>query len=362
MEYRDELFMKLTEQADGIIDTLPSFARKFFNHIQQEGMSPRTKLQYAYDMQRFFAYLENGGFKGMNHASATAADVLDKLTIDDIQEYFASLDYHMVTTKYGKTEKRPSSNSIKARRVSCLRSFYRYYFKIGEIQNNLADLMDVPKIPEKKIVTMVKEDVARILKAVQNVDGLSESDLKRHKKIMSRDLAIMMLFLGTGIRVSELVGINVSDVDYYNASILVTRKGGDQDEVFFGPEVEDALGQYQNGGGRDGLLGSTRDEPAFFLSMQHKRLSVRAVEILIKGYAQKAGLNIKLTPHGLRRTFGTNLYEQTGDIYLVADALHHSSVETTKKHYAKMSTEHKRIAAKQSSTLFIKDHENNEEN
>ncbi|MDO5441931.1 MAG: tyrosine-type recombinase/integrase, partial [Bacillota bacterium] len=126
-----------------------------------------------------------------------------------------------------------------------------------------------------------------------------------------------------------------------------------QDEVYFGEEVEEALTKYLEDG-RDTLLGPNNTDSAFFLSMQHKRLSVRNVEMLIKGYAQKAGLNTKVTPHALRRTFGTNLYEETGDIYLVADALHHASVETTKRHYAKMSKDHKRIAATKSSTLFEK--------
>ena len=213
--------------------------------------------------------------------------------------------------------------------------------------------MDVPKIPDKNIAVMDKEQVARILAAVKDTEGMSEGELKRHSKIITRDFAIMMLFFGTGIRVSELVGINVSDIDFYNASLLVTRKGGDEDEVYFGDEVEAALSEYLENG-RDALLSANVSEQAFFLSMQHKRISVRNVETMIKGYAAKAGLNMKVTPHALRRTFGTNLYEETADIYLVADALHHSSVETTKKHYAKMSKDHKRIAASKSSTLFEK--------
>ena len=145
--------------------------------------------------------------------------------------------------------------------------------------------------------------------------------------------------------------MNISDVDFYNASIIVTRKGGDQDEVFFGPEVEEALSDYLNTD-RDALLGKNVNEKAFFISTKHNRISVRSVEEMIQGYAKKAGINTKVSPHALRRSFGTYLYDATGDIYLVADALHHSSVETTKKHYARMSKDHKRIAAKESSGLF----------
>ena len=352
MDYREEIYLKLNQQADTIIGGLPQFARKYFTHIKNLGMSPRTRLQYAYDMSRFFEYLATSEkFSGKEISKLSASEILDELNIDDIQEYISSLEYYTATDPSGKEVTRISSPSIRARRISCLRSFYKYYFKIGDIKNNLSDLMDVPKIPEKQIVVMNKDQVQRILAAVKDVEGLSEQELKRHAKIVPRDFAIMMLFFGTGIRVSELVGIDITDIDFYQASILVTRKGGDQDEVYFGPEVEEALQDY-NEGYRDILLGGRIDEKAFFISMQHKRMSVRSVELMIKNYAKKAGLNTKVTPHALRRTFGTNLYEETGDIYLVADALHHSSVETTKKHYAKMSKDHKRIAASKSSTLF----------
>lgn len=352
MKYQDELYMKLDNQSNEIIAEMPGFAKKFFNHIKGQGMSPRTKLQYAYDMQRFFAFLRNSaGFRDTNMKNMTAAELMDRLTVDDIQEYVDTLEYYTVTDKEGKKEKRLASPSIKARRISSLRSFYKYYFKLGEIENNLADKMDLPRIPEKKISVMDKGQVARILAAVKTTEDMSALERSRHERIIRRDYAIMMLFFGTGIRVSELVGIDLLDVDFFNASILVTRKGGDEDEVYFGMEVQEALSDYAENG-RDLLLGKNTREPAFFLSAQHRRISVRSVETMIKAYAQKAGLNMKVTPHALRRTFGTNLYEQTGDIYLVADSLHHASVETTKKHYARMSRDHKRIAAKKSSTLF----------
>lgn len=212
--------------------------------------------------------------------------------------------------------------------------------------------MEVPKIPEKNIAVMNREHVGRILSAVSSEEGLSEKEKQTHKKLILRDYAVMMLFFGTGIRVSELVGIDCDDIDFTENSVKVLRKGGDEDLVYFGEEVRSALMDYAEN--CRGELLSGKDEEAFFISLHRRRMNVRSVEIMIKGYAQKAGLNINVTPHTLRRTFGTNLYEETGDIYLVADALHHASVETTKRHYAKMSTDHKKIAAEKSSTLFRK--------
>ena len=351
MSYHDELKMQLDVQTNQIIKELPDFSKRYFNHLKGLGMSARTRLQYAYDMRRFFGFLsESPGFKNVNMKNKTAAEILDQLSLDDIQEFVDTLEYYEAIDKNGNVQTRLSSPSTMARRVSSLRSFYKYYHKIGEINNSLADLIDVPKVPDKNVVIMKPEHVARLLAAIKDESGMTEGQLKRHSKVIKRDFAMAMLLLGTGIRNSELIGLDIDDVDFYEGAILVTRKGGNQDQVYFGSEVEEALRDYVESDRQVLLAGS--GTPALFVSMQHKRISPRSVEVLMKGYAEKAGLNMKVTPHTCRRSFGTNLYEETGDIYLVADALAHTSVETTKKHYAKMSKDHKRIAAKKSSSLF----------
>lgn len=352
-DYQNELQLDLNKKVQGIVKELPDFMNKFFKELRTKGMSERTRLEYAYDMKRFFDFVQaQAGFKNKDIHSLKASNILDVLTYDDIQEYLDTLNTYTVLDKYGHEKEKLSSPSSKARKISSLRSVYKFYFRIGEISHNLSDLMDLPKIPDNVIMTMDKSQVSRILEAVSDTTAMSDGEIRRHSKIIKRDYAIMMLFFGTGIRVSELVGIDLSDIDFYNASLLITRKGGDQDEVFFPEIVENAIRDYVDND-RDTLL-ADKESSALFISMQHKRMTVRSVQVMIKGYAAKAGLNMKVTPHALRRTFGTNLYEETNDIYLVADALHHSSVETTRKHYANMSKEHKRLAAKKSSTLFEK--------
>lgn len=352
-EYQNDLQLLLDKKVKIIVNELPDFMSKFFKDLRTKGMSERTRLEYAYDMKRFFDFVsKQAGFKDINLKACKASDVLDVLTYDDIQEYLETLNTHFKVDKNGNYKEVLSSPSSKARKISSLRSLYKYYFRIGEINHNFSDLMDLPKIPDNNIVVMDKSQVSRILEAVSDTTNMSNGEIIRHNKIIKRDYAIMMLFFGTGIRVSELVGVDLEDIDFYNASLLITRKGGDQDEVFFSSIVEDAIRDYVESD-RDNLLNGA-DSPALFISMQHKRMTVRSVQLMIKGYANKAGLNMKVTPHALRRTFGTNLYEETNDIYLVADALHHSSVETTRKHYANMSKEHKRIAAEKSSSLFEK--------
>lgn len=359
-EYQDELKIDLEEKADAIIATLPDFSRKFFNDLKEQRSSPRTMLQYAYDMRRFFNFVgAQAGFKDKNMHAMRAADILDVLTLEDLQEYSDSLDYR---NKLVKGKKRHTEDSTKARQISCLRSFYRYYYRIQEIKNLTADLLSVPSIPAKEIIALDKSDIERILKAISEtsveVGENTTHNIKKHvrdyKMLVKRDLAIMTVLLGTGIRVSELVGIDMQDIDFYEASLRVTRKGGDTDVVYFSDSVEEALLDYINNT-RPALLGSKSDVDALFVSNRQTRISVRSVELLVKKLSQKAGLTEKITPHTMRKTYGTHLYEATGDLTLVADALHHASSETARRHYIFRGKEHKRKASKIAEDLFTKD-------
>jgi len=138
------------------------------------------------------------------------------------------------------------------------------------------------------------------------------------------------------------VGLNIQDVDLKNGGIRIHRKGGKEVTVYFGTEVEDALLDYLDERGR--IIPETGHEDALFLSLQNKRISVRSVENLVKKYARIVTPLKKITPHKLRSTYGTNLYRETGDIYLVADVLGQSDVNTTKKHYAALEDDRRRSA------------------
>ena len=155
---------------------------------------------------------------------------------------------------------------------------------------------------------------------------------------------MLSLFLGTGIRVSECVGMNIGDVDLENNAFIVTRKGGNQVVLYFPPEVAESLADYMQE--RDEIEALPGHEDALFLSLQRKRITQRAVQNLVKKYAAVAApLKTRISPHKLRSTYATNLYNETGDIYLVADVLGHTSVDTTRKHYADMTDARRRMAA-----------------
>jgi site-specific recombinase XerD len=153
----------------------------------------------------------------------------------------------------------------------------------------------------------------------------------------------MTLLLGTGIRVSECVGLDINDVDFNNNGIKIRRKGGYEVIVYFGEEVGDALLDYMEE--RKRQIPMDGHNNALFLSMQMKRLGVRSVENLVKKYSSAVTKLKNITPHKLRSTYGTNLYRETGDIYLVADVLGHKDVNTTKKHYAAIEDSRRRSAA-----------------
>lgn len=148
--------------------------------------------------------------------------------------------------------------------------------------------------------------------------------------------------LGTGIRVSECVGLNLNDIDLKNDGIRVHRKGGKEVTVYFSDELESLLLSYL--AERKHMETAKGHEEALFISLQMKRISVRSVEKLVKKYAKAVAPLKKITPHKLRSTYGTNLYRETGDIYLVADVLGHSDVNTTKKHYAALEDDRRKKA------------------
>lgn len=146
------------------------------------------------------------------------------------------------------------------------------------------------------------------------------------------------------MRVSECVGIDIQDIDFKNSGVKVRRKGGYEAVIYFGEEVAVALLDYLEK--RECMSPAEGHENALFLSIQDRRITVRAVENLVKKYALPVTNLKKITPHKLRSTYGTTLYRETGDIYLVADVLGHKDVNTTRKHYAALGEEKRRMAAK----------------
>ena len=340
--YHEQKYIDNTLRLREILKTLPAFAKDYFRAAEPT-TSAKTRISYAYDIRVFFHFLmeNNPVYKDYTIDQFTPQDLeqLSPVNIEEYQEYLKV---------YQNPEEKQITNTEKglARKMSALRSFYGYYFKHQIIEKNPTLFVDMPKLHEKAIVRLDTDEVASLLDFVEHGgDELTGQKKVYYEKTKNRDLAIITLLLGTGIRVSECVGLDIQDVDFKNNGITVVRKGGNEMVIYFGEEVEHALKQY---------LYTTREaatplpghENALFLSTQRRRMGVQAVENMVKKYARQVTPNKKITPHKLRSTYGTTLYKETGDIYLVADVLGHKDVNTTKKHYAAIDEDRRRMAAK----------------
>lgn len=329
---------KYITQLRDIQKQLPGFTAQFFIGIDQT-TAPRTRLAYAQDIKTFFEYLH------LNYEKYAAIDIKDyplgiltELKAQDFEQYI--LEMKLYTDKDGR-DVTNHEKGIK-RKLSSLRCMYNYFHKNQLISENPILQVAMPKLHEKAIIRFDADETADFLDQVETGDQLTKTQQRFHEKLGTRDLAIMTLMLGTGIRVSECVGLDLQDIDFKNSRIKVTRKGGYEAFVYFGDEVTDALLPYMEE--RAQKTPAEGHENALFLSARNTRMCVRNVEYMVKKYAAIVTPGKKITPHKLRSTYGTSLYKETGDIYLVADVLGHKDVNTTKKHYAAIEDDRRRSA------------------
>ena len=339
-DYSDHRAKELLLLTREVLKELPEVCSEFIRAIEFT-TQPLTRYAYACDLKLFCEYLvaEIPKFADRQIALLEPED-FEKVTPRDLRTYLEYLGFYI---KDGSEHS--NAEAGKTRKLATLRSFYEYMFKSELIHTDVSRLVEMPKKHEKPILRMEIDEVARMLDAVETGEMMTERQKRYNDSVRTRDLAILTLFLGTGIRVSELVGLDLDDLDFALNSFIVTRKGGNQAILYFPEEVASVLQAYL--AHRREMTPLPGHENALFLSMQNKRISVRAVQVMVKKYAlQVAPLKKRLSPHKLRSTFGTNLYHETGDIYLVADVLGHSDVNTTRRHYAAMSDDRRRMAAK----------------
>lgn len=324
-----------------LLGQLPVSCADFVMFIQDRTQSA-TRLGYVRDLITFFEYLtkESSVFADVSVTDITP-DMLESLRIEDFNRYSDYLYYHCDENDVEHT----NGELSRQRKLCALRSYFNYLFKNSKIKSDRSRLIELPKRHEKAIIRLEPDEIAKLLDTVEQNNAFSGHRQKYNENNRLRDLTILTLFLGTGIRVSELVGLNIKDLNFNENSFRIIRKGGKEAILYMPDEVASQLKEYMSY--RNTIQADEKDAEALFLSLQKKRMCVRSVENMVKKYAELAApLKQKLSPHKLRSTFGTNLYNETGDIYLVADVLGHSDVNTTRRHYAAMSEEKRRLAAK----------------
>ena len=344
LEYKDEVEKKYTLKLRELRGELPDFVNDFFLSIG-EITSVRTRVGYAYDLKIFFNYLmENcNEFKDV-YVTDIDCSLMNKVKAKHLNRFLEYLSYYIKVEDSGEAKQITNRENGKSRKLSAVRRLFNYLYREELIEANPAELIETPKIHDKEIIRLEPNEVVKLLEEVESGEKLTDRQKKWHAHTKIRDLAIITLLLGTGIRVSECVGINISDIDFETNGIKIFRKGGKESIVYFGDEVADTLDAYLDE--REQIVAEEGHEDALFLSMQKKRITDRAIQNLVKKYSKCAVALKNISPHKLRSTYGTSLYMETGDIYLVADVLGHKDVNTTKKHYAQMQDSRRRSAAK----------------
>lgn len=316
-------------------EELPAFCFDYFVAIENQ-TSTLTRLNYAHDLKIFFYYMQEKVFRGKKLIRDFTLDDLESITNADIEYFLGFLSHY----RYGGREHNCNERA-KARKLSSVRAMFKHFFNRGLIAVDNSAKVATPKLHEKPIIRLEQSEVYSIISTAESGDGLSPHQRAYHEKNKVRDCAILMLFLGTGIRISELVGLNNTDINFENNSFIVTRKGGSRSILYFDGDVAAALLRYIEQKEEQQKV-SREDADALFLSNKNRRITVRAVENLVQKYAKIVSPLKKISPHKLRSTYGTQLYRATGDIYIVADVLGHKDVNTTRKHYAAISDDTRR--------------------
>lgn len=329
-----------------ILEELPEYMKRFFVSIDST-VTIKTQVAYAQDLKTFLLFeaksnpiLKNQKIKNI------PLELFDKITPTDIEDYLSYL------SGYDRNgEWRTNSKEAKQRKLAALRAFYKNFSKKGFLKSNPAAAVDMPTLDKKAIIALTEEEVKDLLSVVEDGYGLSKKQAELHKKTACRDVTIFSLLLGTGMRISELVGINLGDIDLGNKKIRVIRKGGDEEIICLSDELADKVEFYIEAD-RPKYIKSDNDEQALFMSLKGKRISIRQIQEMTKKYAEIAVPLKHITPHKMRSTFGSFIYNQTGDPALVAQMLGHASTDITMKRYAKMDTRRVEQAAELASKLI----------
>lgn len=338
--YHDTTAMRTIIALRKITSNLPAFCKDYFRSLETT-TTPKTRLSYGYDLKLFFYFLKQNNpiFRDLPIQKISLSH-LEKIQAVDIEEFIEFLRLYKDENGTVHTNKEAGIS----RKLSAVRGLYSYFMKHQRISNNPTLIIDNPKKRSHNIIRLDPDEVARLLDFVeQGTDTMSDQKLRYFNKNKVRNLAIFTLLLGTGIRVSECVGLDISDIDFRNNRIHIIRKGQKEDFVYFGDEVAETLHNYLKE--RHSIKALSGHEDALFLSTRRRRLCTRSIEHLVTDYASYLSTSKHITPHKLRSTYGTSLYRETGDIYLVAEVLGHNDVNTTKKHYAALDEDRKRRAS-----------------
>ncbi|ACL20725.1 tyrosine-type recombinase/integrase [Desulfitobacterium hafniense] len=313
---------------------LPSYAFTYINHLGVINRSPHTQKAYAQELFLFLKFIcdYKPGFPPS--PSSLTIGHLQQIQHTDVEAYL----------NWARTQRKNGVRAL-ARKQAAIKSFYRYLLREDLILKDITIKLNPISQNQKAPKALEPEQIADLVDIIETGTGLSEGQLKYHLYTEKRDYAIFLTFIGTGLRLSELYGLNLQSIDFNKGCFAVIRKGNKETNIYFNTEVATAIQDYIKNERPRYMLQHTE---ALFLSIQGNRMSKRAIQDLIKKYMailQNFGHNTEgYSAHKLRSTFATLLLRETENLAIVQDALGHSDPRTTRI-YAKVLDEQLRRAA-----------------
>jgi integrase/recombinase XerC len=281
---------------------------RFVAHLEHEKRaSPRTVRAYRSDLQGIERFLQDRGFDGG----------VEALTPEILRGYFAAI--------HGETEPR-----TRARKLSALRTFFRFLLKRGLVQKNVGEVLATPKLPKPLPRALPVDDVFRLL------DGGSSEAI-----LALRDKAMLELLYGAGLRASELVGLDVDRIDLLRSTVRVIGKGQKERLVPFGSKAKEAISAWLEVRPVVLAKGRSIEERAVFLNASGGRLTTRSLARRLKARTDDAAIGRRVTPHMMRHSFATHLLTGGADLRAIQAMLGHASLSTTQR-YTAVSIEHLR--------------------
>ncbi len=264
----------------------------FIAHLLQERrLSHHTADSYRRDLHQLIEFLKKAG------------------------KDFKSSTYSELSSFVVELKRKGYSSSSIERKIACIKSFYKYLIRRKVITKNPASLLSYPKKGKRLPEFLSEEEVAELLEVPEPEDFFS-----------SRDKAVLELLYATGMRLSELEALNISDVSLADRVVRVMGKGGKERLIPFGRPAKEALHTYLY------FRGYVPGEEALFLNRYRRRLSKRSIQKIVDKYIQLTSIKRKISPHKLRHSFATHLLSRGADIRTIQELLGHSSLATTEKY------------------------------
>ncbi len=288
---------------------------KFLTYLRDErNCSPHTLRNYRGDLRQFSQYF------------AQTNTALREITHSEIREYLGDL--------YSRRREKTSV----ARKLAVLRSFFKFCVRDGLLRENPARLVRTPRLPQRLPSVPSAEQVNRFLDTCAEVTpqlpkkGATKERDEQARRLIRRDRTLLELLYASGLRASELVGLNLGDINRREQMLRVRGKGRKERLVPYGSKAEAALARWLEA--RDEVLTAqkARQTEALFLNHQGERLTTRSVGNIVKKYGRRFDPNWDLHPHALRHAFATHLLSEGADLRAIQELLGHRSLSTTQKY------------------------------